>query len=83
MWVKPAGADTGVPAAPDVRGQAVPHHQGTGGVKAGDGGKAGTEKSGTGLMEADLFRDEDVLEIRSNARVRQAAALDRGSAVGG
>ena len=52
-------------------------------VKAGNGGEAGEEKGGAGLMEAYLLGDKDVLEIREDARIRQAAALDRGGAVGG
>ena len=34
-------------------------------------------------MEAYLLGDKNVLEIREDTRVRQAAALDRGGAVGG
>ena len=81
--VEPAGAQSRVPAAPDIGGQAVSHHQGGGVVKAGNGGEAGEEKGGAGLVEAHLLGDEDVLEIREDARIRQAAALDRGGAVGG
>ena len=63
-WVEPAGPDARVPAAPDIGGQAVSHHQGGGVVKAGNGGEAGEEKGGAGLMEAYLLGDKNVFSIK-------------------
>ena len=82
MGVEPDGAQPGIQSAPDVGGQAVPHHDGFLQPEAGNGGEAGVEKRLGGLVGAHFLGNENVFEIGAQSGVIQPGILDGGCPVG-
>ena len=81
--IEPTGMEPRVPAAPNVRGQAVPHHPGLCGIKVRDRGKAAPEVFSRWFVGADPFRNKDPLKEERKAGALDPLILHGGAAVGG